>query len=172
MHLWLNNVPDYASAFCKVLLVFNVFSVATQILQDGIHATGNIKKMTLSMGGLNLFCLLLTYLFFFLGFDAQYAYISMVICLFIQTVINLIVLKLLVSRFPIYNYLFSIIKGCVIMLFVLIILEYISQTVSSSLLRLFMTIVLNTGLLTVVDFMIFPNYRKKILLLIKRKVNE
>ena len=172
MHLWLNKVPDYASAFCKVLLVFNVFSVATQILQDGIHATGNIKKMTLSMGGLNLFCLLLTYLFFFLGFDAQYAYISMVICLFIQTVINLIVLKLLVSHFPIYNYLFSIIKGCVIMLFVLIVLEYISQTVSSSLLRLCMTIVLNTGLLTVVDFMIFPNYRKKILLLIKRKVNE
>lgn len=172
MHLWLNNVPDYASVFCKVLLVFNVFSVATQILQDGIHATGNIKRMSFSMGGLNLFCLLLTYIFFYLDFDAQYAYISMVICLFIQTIINLTVLKLLISSFPIYNYIFSIIKGSLILLSVLTVLERFSQITLNSLSKLCITAVLNAVLLTIVDSIIFPNYRKKMWSFIKRKINE
>ena len=172
MQLWLNNVPAYAVTFCKVLLIYNVFSVAIQILNDGIHATGNIKKMSFMQGCLNICCLLLVYMFFCSGFDAQYAYVSMVICLFIQVIINLIIQKKLVSSFPIYDYIFSIIKGSIILLMVFFIVEYVSQFTSDPLAKTLITIVFNTILLTAIDSVVFPIYRKKVWSLIKNKVRE
>ena len=172
MHLWLNNVPTYAVDFCKLLLIYNVFSIATQILQDGIHATGNIRKMSFFIGGLNLFCLLLTYAFFILNFDAQYAYIAMIICLFIQTIVNLIIQKSLVEKFPMHKYLFCIVKGCAILMLVLFLIDYLSNFISNPLTKLFTTIVLNAIFLSIIDCIIFPVYRNKIWSTIKRKVNE
>ena len=172
MHLWLNNVPAYAVDFCKLLLIYNVFSIATQILQDGIHATGNIRKMSFFIGGLNLFCLLLTYAFFILNFDAQYAYIAMIICLFIQTIVNLIIQKSLVEKFPMHKYLFCIVKGCAILMLVLFLIDYLSNFISNPLTKLFTTIVLNAIFLSIIDCIIFPVYRNKIWSTIKRKVNE
>lgn len=172
MQLWLNNVPAYAVAFCKILLIYNVFSIATQILQDGIHATGNIKKMSFSIGILNLFCLLLTYAFFIWNFDAQFAYIAMVICLFIQTIINLIIQKCLVKNFPIHKYVLCIVKGCAILLFVLFVLEYLSSSIYNPLAKVIFTIGLNTIFLLIINSLVFPAYRKTILSVLKRKVNE
>lgn len=172
MHLWLNNVPAYAVDFCRLLLIYNIFSIATQILQDGIHATGNIKKMSFTIGGLNLFCLLLTYVFFILNFDARYAYIAMVICLFIQTAINMIIQKCLVTNFPIHKYLFCIIKGCAILLFALSVSEYLSSSIHNPLAKVFITVSLNTIFLSIINSMVFPAYRRKIWSVLKRKLNE
>lgn len=172
MHLWLNNVPAYAVDFCKLLLIYNVFSIATQILQDGIHATGNIKKMSFTIGILNLFCLLLTYVFFILNFDAQYAYIAMIICLSIQTIINLIIQKFLVAEFPIHKYLLCIVKGCAILLLVLSVSEYLSSSIYNPLAKVFITVGLNTLFLSVINSIVFPTYRRKIWSAIKRKINE
>lgn len=172
MHLWLNNVPAYAVEFCKLLLIYNYFSVATQILYDGIQATGKIKKMSILQGWMNLFCLLLVYLFFYMGFDARYAYVSMVICLFIQTILNIIIQKKLVRTFPIFKYILSIVKGGIILLVVFAILWHISQFMSNPVTRIFVTVFLNVILLTVFDGIAFPIYRKKVWSLIRRKIYE
>lgn len=63
MELWLKNVPPYAVIFCKILLVCNALSVVTQIVQDGIFATGKVKRFSFIAGNLNIVCLFLTYIF-------------------------------------------------------------------------------------------------------------
>lgn len=172
MHLWLNNVPAYAVDFCKLLLIYNVFSIVTQILQNGIHATGNIKKMSFTIGGLNLFCLLLTYVFFILDFDARYAYIAMVICLFIQTTINIIIQKCLVTKFPIHKYFLCIVRGSAILLLALSVVGYLSSSIYNPLAKTFITIGLNTILLSIINSIVFPAYRRNFWLALKRKVNN
>ena len=128
--------------------------------------------MSFTIGILNLFCLLLTYVFFILNFDAQYAYIAMIICLSIQTIINLIIQKFLVAEFPIHKYLLCIVKGCTILLLVLSVSEYLSSSIYNPLAKVFITVGLNTLFLSVINSIVFSTYRRKIWSAIKRKINE
>lgn len=170
MLLWLKTVPPYAVVFCKVLLVLNVFSIATQILQDGIHATGNIRGMSFFLGGLNLFCLLLTYLFFKAGMDAQFAYIAMVICLFIQTIACLVIQKRLIAEYPILNYVKCIVKGCLVLLLCFLIVNNAPLLVSGQFAKVIVDTALSALLLIAIDSIVYPAYRKRIWSLLKNKI--
>ena len=110
MELWLKNIPPYAVAFCKVLLVYNALSGVNQIVQDGIFATGNVKRFSFFAGCLNLLCLVLTYVLFLLGCDAQYAYYAMLICVICQTLVNSLMLNRLIENLDVKFYLLNTIK--------------------------------------------------------------
>ena len=104
------DVPPYAVVFCKVLLMYNALSVVNQIVQDGIFATGNVKRFSFFAGCLNLLCLVLTYVLFQLGCDAQYAYYAMLICVICQTLVNSLMLNRLIENLDVKSYLLNTIK--------------------------------------------------------------
>ena len=168
MALWLKNVPPYAVVFCKILLVCNAVSVVTQVVQDGIFATGKVKRFSFYAGCLNLLCLALAYVFFLVGFNAQYAYYAMLICVVTQTLVNSYILNQLVEQLDVRRYLLNTVKPFLIV--------GISYFVVSSCLngsgvwtKLFGSVILNSILILGAACILYKNYRLLVTSYIKRK---
>jgi len=64
MGKWLNMVPEYASEFCQILLLQSIFSIISSCIIVGIHATGDVTKLSLYNGLSNFILLPVLYLFF------------------------------------------------------------------------------------------------------------
>lgn len=94
MGKWLNMVPEYASEFCQILLLQSIFSIISSCIIVGIHATGDVTKLSLYNGLSNFILLPVLYLFFkFVIYDPIYAYFISFIFTFITVVININILK-------------------------------------------------------------------------------
>ena len=171
MELWLKNIPPYAVIFCKILLVGNAISVVNQIIQDGIFATGNVKRFSFFAGCLNLLCLVLTYVLFLLGFDAQYAYYAMLICIICQTLVNSLMLNRLIEDLNVKFYLLNTIKP-----FAIVCISY--MVINSCLLeykdwaRLIYSILFNFLFMTIVSLLLYPKYRNIVFDYIKIKIKK
>lgn len=50
LELWLEEVPEYAGTFCRIVLLSFLFNTATQGYCSAVMATGNIKKYQLTLG--------------------------------------------------------------------------------------------------------------------------
>lgn len=169
MELWLKNVPPYAVVFCKILLVCNALSVVTQIVQDGIFATGKVKRFSFIAGNLNIVCLFLTYVFFLFGFDAQYAYYAMLICIICQTFVNSYLLNRLIDKLDMKRYLQNTIKP-----FIIVGVSYLIVSQCTTSLagwnKVFTSLVINTLFITISVLVLYTNYRTIIVSILKRKI--
>lgn len=93
LELWLKTPPENTSALVILILVNINISSFTYFLYQGVHATGNITKQQIWMSSLYVLNIILTYVFFKLGFDfysALYVTIFISIC---QCVLNLVMAK-------------------------------------------------------------------------------
>lgn len=171
MQLWLKNVPPHAVEFCRILLICNAVSVVTQIVQDGIFATGKIKQFSFIAGNLNVVCLFLTYIFFFLGFDAQYAYYAMLICIICQTFVNSYLLNRLIDKLNMRRYLQNTIKP-----FIIVGVSYFVVSQCTTLLegwnKAFVSFIINTLFITISVLVLYTNYRTFIVSILKRKMKR
>lgn len=169
MELWLKNVPPYAVIFCKILLVCNALSVVTQIVQDGIFATGKVKRFSFIAGNLNIVCLFLTYIFFLFGFAAQYAYYAMLICIICQTFVNSYLLNRLIDKLDMKRYLQNTIKP-----FIIVGVSYLIVSQCTTSLtgwnKAFTSLVINTLFITISVLVLYTNYRTIIVSILKRKM--
>jgi len=101
--VWLKKVPDYASLFIRLGLIYNLCQNLSQCLYTTMLATGNIKKYQIIVGGLSLMAFPVTYIFFRIGLPAEWGYWSMIIFSVICLVARLLLLKEMVPMFnPIY----------------------------------------------------------------------
>lgn len=110
MHLWLGEVPYMSVIFCRILLVSCVIGLINSIVAIGIHATGNIKKISLFSGSFFLFSLPVVYICYKLGFGVQYAYIILIFSNICVLGSNVIILKKQITCLNV----FGILKGFVI----------------------------------------------------------
>jgi len=67
MKLWLKEVPDFAVVFCQLSIVNNWISVMFRPIVYGIHATGNVKRISIINGSIYLAVLPLSYFFLKMG---------------------------------------------------------------------------------------------------------
>ncbi|MBW0032649.1 polysaccharide biosynthesis protein [Segatella copri] len=171
MQLWLKNVPPYAVIFCKILLVCNALSVVTQIVQDGIFATGKVKRFSFIAGNLNIVCLFLTYIFFLLGFDAQYAYYAMLICIICQTFVNSYLLNRLIDKLDMKRYLQNTIKPFIIVGVSYLIVSQCTTSLAGCN-KAFTSLVINTIFITISVLVLYTNYRTFIVSILKRKMKR
>lgn len=171
MQLWLKNVPPYAVIFCKILLVCNALSVVTQIVQDGIFATGKVKRFSFIAGNLNIVCLFLAYIFFLLGFDAQYAYYAMLICVICQTFVNSYLLNRLIDKLDMKRYLQNTIKP-----FIIVGVSYLIVSQCTTSLagwnKAFTSLAINSLFITISVLVLYTNYRTFIVSILKRKMKR
>ena len=93
LSLWLVEVPEYADVFCRLLLISIFFETFRYIINMGIHATGEVKNVSLSTG--TLFCLnpFIIYFLLKMGLSQAYAYVSVIGVNIILGILNLWILK-------------------------------------------------------------------------------
>lgn len=160
MQLWLVDVPDYAVIFCKVLLCSNMLSIIYAVFCDGIHATGNMKHFSFIAGMLNLFSLFVTYLFFYYHFDAQYAYISICLCVFFQILSSAYILGKLVKDLKVLNILLNAVRPIVISVISYFLAIFVVSLFDNCFLKLFVSALVNVFTILTLVLVLYAQYRK------------
>ncbi|MBA7934715.1 lipopolysaccharide biosynthesis protein [Klebsiella sp. RHBSTW-00215] len=59
--LWLGQLPDYATEFCRIALLISIVEATSNPLIISAQATGNIKKYQLTVGGVLLLIIPISY---------------------------------------------------------------------------------------------------------------
>lgn len=171
MQLWLRNVPPYAVEFCRILLVCNVLKVVGQVIQDGIHATGKIRRYSFMAGNLNLFSLVLAYMFFGAGLDATFAYYALLVCVVLQGLASCYLLSKLVVSLDMKGYLMNTVKP-----FAVVGVSYVVVHLCfcdwDGWLKLLGGVILNLLVIAMLSGFLYPNYKSMIVSVIKKKINE
>ena len=110
LEIWLKDVPQYTASFCRITLIANCFGVLNTVIGVGIHATGNVKRISLVTGSLYLFTLVIAYILLYLGFAPSSVYITYcgIMCLVVAS--NMHILKSQVPNTSLRLLLFSLLK--------------------------------------------------------------
>ena len=98
MDLWLGKVPEYVVLFIRLILVMNSIAVINAIIKIGIHATGNIKRLSLYTGTIYLLSIPVSYLFLKFGFNAGFVYMVNIVSNLLILSLNLWILKKQVNK--------------------------------------------------------------------------
>ena len=109
MKLWLGIVPDYAPQFCVFLLGISLFNLINSVLCIAIHATGNIKLLSIVSGTIYLLTIPLIYLLFKLS--ANHPLNAYIVSLFIMIAVvlsNTIIIKIQIPAVSIKRLLINV----------------------------------------------------------------
>ena len=104
LQLWLgDNIPNHAVSFTQLVLMTALVSTYANPTSCIAYATGNIKKFTIWVSGLNLLIVPIAYVFLKLGAQPETAMlVSLIVSICVQ-IVRLIILKTLVI-FSFKNY--------------------------------------------------------------------
>lgn len=86
LKLWLKNVPEYAPAFCILILIYSLIEAVSKPIGFAIHATGNVKYYNIIMSVALSMNIIFSFLFLMWGFSpivVLVIYILVSICCFI-----------------------------------------------------------------------------------------
>lgn len=85
LKLWLKIVPEHTVNFVRIILLCSAVDVLRNPMNTAVHATGNIKKYQLIEATTLLFIVPIAYLFLYLGFPPESAFIvQLVIFIIVQ----------------------------------------------------------------------------------------
>lgn len=88
LQLWLVEVPDHAVVFCRLFLISIFFETIRYILIIDIHATGNVKLVSMFSGTIFILVPIITYILFYLGVNVNAAFAIIIVCNFILCLVN------------------------------------------------------------------------------------
>lgn len=162
MKLWLTNVPNYAVAFCRILLLCNIIQMITNIQAVAIQATGKNQIFSLLIGIINLLCVICVYVCYKMNMDAPVAYIVFLLAFMCKLIIELFLLHLYIPDLQVYKILVGNIKPFAILVLAFVLCMFLPHYISSEWLSLFITFVVNTVSVTVLSIILFPQIRTKI----------
>ena len=97
LSLWLNIVPDYTVAFCRLTFISCMIESISKPFMIGASATGKIKKYHLIIGSILLLIVPVSYIFLKLGFEPIIVYIIDILIQFIAQIIRLFLCRHLFS---------------------------------------------------------------------------
>lgn len=97
LKIWLNNVPEYAEIFGRLILIDALTIALSQTLTNALLATGKIKYYQIVVGGITLLNLPLSYLLLYLGAPAEITYVVAIIIDIICLAARLIFAKFIIG---------------------------------------------------------------------------
>lgn len=100
LDIWLVEVPQYASVFLRLTIIYSIFKSLANPIYVGMLATGNIRNYQLIMGGLNISAFVLCYVLFAFGLGPEYGYISTIIIAVFQLFVRLKLISDIIPGFP------------------------------------------------------------------------
>ena len=113
LRVWLKEVPPYAVSFCQLNILICLVFVVSQPVVYAIHATGNVKCLNLYMGILYMSILLISYMFFRLGYPSIVPYYISLAVFMLCAWGYLFLLKRYMSGFSIARYILQVYCRCV-----------------------------------------------------------
>lgn len=99
MAVWLKEVPDYAFQFCQLAIVYNWVDTIMQPLIMIIHATGQMKRISLISGSIFLMALPITYLFLSFGTSPVTPFVVNIFIVIGVCMNNLAIVKKYITKF-------------------------------------------------------------------------
>ena len=106
--LWLGKVPEWVVIFSRITIITSIINQINSVIGIGIHATGNIIRISFLSGTIFLLNLPLVWLVLKLGGSPPTAFIIGVFIILIIVLVNIINLKHNVKEFKIWRYLYKI----------------------------------------------------------------
>lgn len=165
MELWLGNVPEKAVDFCRLLLIASLFNLINNVIGIGIHATGNIKRISLVTGSLIFACVPFVYLLFEFNFNIDWAYIILINNTIMVLITNTIILKIQISEINISKIYKDVLQSILIVSLATIVVWFINMNLPQSFIRMIIEIIIN--LVVVATFLWFLLGKKRMLFLKK-----
>lgn len=107
LQLWLNDVPVYTVVFCRILLLDNLLGIVNYIINLGVYAQGDIKRMSIASGTYKFLCLPVIFLLFHFAFTPAWAYWCNLICLVVIVATDFYFLKVQVPQIDV-TYIFEV----------------------------------------------------------------
>lgn len=115
LEVWLSEVPEFASIFCQLTLVFNLFANTSTLLVSVIHATGNIIRPSVINGTLYMLVVPITYLVYSKMSIPAFPYVFNVFAVFLGMLSNAWTIKLYIKDFSFKQFFLSDLSRCLLM---------------------------------------------------------
>ena len=149
LNLWLGIVPDYACVFTNLVLLFSIIGCFASVVMDIVHATGRIKKTSLTNGTIYILVLPVTYVAYKLGAPAWVPFAYNAFALFVGTMCNIYYMTTYIPQLKTLDYFRYTVLPCVILFIVvglpvLFLHSYMVEGWGRFILSLVMTVVLTT----------------------------
>lgn len=140
LKLWLGQIPQYVVSFIRLTLITNCVGIINSVLVIGIHATGNIKRISCLTGTLYLLVLPASYIFLRLNFDVVVVYRVIFISSILIVIINLWILRVQIKHIRIVSIIIVILKSFTIAALSSCIIFFVSHYFEMGFHRLIVTI--------------------------------
>lgn len=161
--LWLKIVPDYAVAFCRLTLLFNLFANLSSVVMIAIHATGRIRRPSLINGTFYLLVIPISYLSFKLGGNPQWAYCVNVIAVFGGMLSNAWTLHLHLPSYSFKTFILNLTHSLCIAFFVFGVLYFGGNLMKEGLFRFISVSLLSALLIIMITYLIVMNKSERAL---------
>ena len=164
LSLWLVTVPRYSSFFCRLMMISVFFELMRYIVIMDIHASGNVKIVSMITGGLLTSLPIIIYGLYRYGLQIEVAFIVLIIANALMAFIDIIVAKHYIPAIEAKAYVMTFLKN--IFMYVLVggLVYKIDTFWSDSIARLFFTMFLSSILIILFSFYFCFNtdHRQKI----------
>lgn len=174
LNLWLGIVPDYACVFTNLVLLFSIIGCFASVVMDIVHATGRIKKTSLTNGTIYILVLPVTYVAYRLGVPAWIPFAYNAFALFIGTMCNIYYMTTYIPQLKTWDYFKRTILPCVMLFLivgfpVLLLHNYMEEGWG----RFILSIVITIGLTTLLGYKLLDKELKaRIFSMCKRKFSN
>ena len=152
LKLWLSVVPDYASTFCRYVLLFNIMTTAFLPVTIGIHATGRIKWISIMSGMMYILVIPFAYIGYKVGWPAEIAYAYNIFAAFIVMFINVAIFRRYAKFFSGKCFIIGVLKCFAIGFADYLVVQYLSQQMESSFLRLTISVAVSSLFLLITTY--------------------
>ena len=105
LDLWLHVVPGYSVIFCSLILILNLFASSSGIIVSAIHATGELKRMSLIVGTLNLSVIPISFIVFSIAPERPWIPFAInVVSVFLGLISNALIVSKKVGTFLLVDF--------------------------------------------------------------------
>lgn len=150
LYYWLDVDDQQTVLFCRLILVYSLILSLNNPISIIVQATGNIRAYSTYVEIPTLLCFPLTWFLYANGLPAETAFYVMILSIIASHIIRLICLKRLFAPFSFFKYIIEfIVPAIVITFFTSLVLMAIRHFISPSLLRLLITLMTGSVVLTI-----------------------
>lgn len=175
MHLWLGSPPEYASIFCRIMLVSSCLNIFSSSINIGIIATGKMKLMSFLTGLFYFSVIPILWISYYFGLPVESAYYVSVFANVFIIIIRTSLLHKYIAIFDIKYLLFNIVLPILSVAFIVsILVKVVTNIYSDGLFRCFLAFLVSFGLggLLTFNFLFSREQQKKILSILLSRIRQ
>ena len=128
LFLWLGIKDEQTIIFSQLIVVYSIILALNNPLSILVQATGKLKKYSIYVESVTLICPILTYVLFYIGLPAYYAYISMIVSIVIAHVVRILCMKSIYNDLDVQDYIKNFLLRSLIVTLISVIIVGIVHT--------------------------------------------